>query len=196
MTGKTLLALSLAGALAALAACSGPAIHFTDFNSTYARGEVLYATKDGPLPVETFGQVTLERVLRGQTLDRTVARALSSHGPQWFAAGFTADRDADPDPSYRLRWLFNPPVNFPWFSACAKDLGIQAGAWGEETGLVIAAFCRGTRFLSAARGSYGQPGAVDPAGFPRFIGIMGQVLLPRRNPDLGQNDCRLPTGCD
>ena len=53
-----------------------------------------------------------------------------------------------------------------------------------------------TRFLSAARGSYGRPGAVDPAGFPRFIGIMGQVLLPRRNPDLGQDDCRLPTGCD
>ena len=150
MTGKALPALSLAGALAALTACSGPAIHFTDFNSTYTHGEVLYATKDGPLPVETFGQVTLEQMLRGQTLDRTVARVLSSRGPQWFAAGFTADRDADPDPYYRLRWLFNPPVNFPWFSACTKDLAAQAGAWGEETGLVIAAFCRGTRFLSAA----------------------------------------------
>lgn len=195
MTGKALRPLCLAGALATLAACSGPAIHFTDFDSSYTHGEVLYATKDGPLPVEAFGRVTLDEKLRDQTLERTVARALSRFGPHWFAAGFTAEMDADPDPYYRVRWLFNPPVNFPWFSACAKDLGVQARAWGEDTGLVIAAFCRRTRLLSAARGSYGRPEAVDAAGFPRFIGTMGLVLLPPRNPDFGQDDCRLRIGC-
>ncbi len=195
MTGKTLLTLNLAGALLALAACGGPAIHFTDFNATYTHGEVRYATKGGPLPVETFGRVALEDLPQDQTMDRTVAHALSRFGPHWFAAGFTADMDADPDPYYRVRWIFNPPVDFPWYSACAKDLGIQARAWREETGLVIAAFCRGTRFLSAARGSYGRPEAVDPEGFPRFVGIMGQVLLPPRNPDMDQDDCKLPTGC-
>ena len=180
MSRKALLPLYLAGVLATLAACSGPAIYFTDFDTAYRRSEVLYATKDGPLPVEVFGRVTLEEMLRDQALERTIARSLSRFGPHWFAAGFTAAKDADPDPYYRVRWLFNPPVNFPWFSACAKDVGGQARAWGEETGLVIAAFCRGTRLLSAARGSYGRPEAVDPTGFSRFIGIMGRVLMPSR----------------
>ncbi|MCZ6637513.1 MAG: hypothetical protein O7C66_04885 [Alphaproteobacteria bacterium] len=195
MFRKALLPLCLAGVLATLAACSGPAIYFTDIDTAYTRSEVLYATKGGPLPVEAIGQVTFEETLRGQALEQTVVRALSRFGPHWFAAGFTAGKDADPAPYYRVRWLFNPPVNFPYYTACAKDLGVQSRAWGEETGLVIAAFCRGTRLLSAARGSYGRPADADPAAFPRFIGIMGLVLMPLRNPDRG-NDCRPRVICN
>ncbi len=194
MVRKALLPLSLAGMLAALAACGGPAIHFTDFDSSYSRSEVLYATKDGPLPVEAFGRVMIEKSLQGEILERTVARALSRFGPHWFAAGFTADKGADPDPYYRVRWLFNTPVNFPPFSACANGLAAQAGAWSEETGLVVAAFCRGKRLLSMARGSYGPPGAADPAAFSRFIGTMGRVLMPLFSPD-SRNDCGRRLAC-
>lgn len=195
MSRKALFPLCLAGVLATLAACSGPAIYFTDITPAYSRGEVLYATKDGPLPVEAVGQVTFEEMLQGQALEQTVVRALSRFGPHWFSAGFTADKDAVPDPYYRVRWLFNPPVNFAYYTACAKELGVQSRAWAEETGLVIAAFCRGTRLLSAARGSYGRPADADPAAFPRFIGIMGLVLMPLRNPDR-DNDCRPRVICN
>ena len=195
MVRKALLPLSLAGMLAALTACGGPAVHFTDFDPSYTHGEVLYATRDGPLPVEAFGRVMIEKSLQGETLERTVARALSRFGPHWFAAGFTADKGEDPDPYYRVRWLFNTPVNFPPFSACANGLAAQAGAWAEETGLVVAAFCRGKRLLSMARGSYGPPGGGGPAAFSRFIGTMGQVLMPSINPDQRDDDCRRPLVC-
>ncbi len=190
MVRKALLPLSLAAMLAALAACGGPVIHFTDFDRSYSHGEVLYATRHGPLPVETFGRVTLDKSLQGETLERTVARALSRFGPHWFAAGFTADKGEDPEPTYRVRWLFNTPVTFRQFSACANGLAAQAGAWAAETGHVVAAFCRGKRLLSMARGSYGAPGTTGPAAFSRFIGTMGLVLMPPINPDRDDDDCR------
>ncbi|MFQ6018917.1 MAG: hypothetical protein ACE5KF_12080 [Kiloniellaceae bacterium] len=197
MVRISLLSLSLAAALAALAACSGPAVHFRDFYSVYTPGDVRYATKDGPMPVEALGQVTLEERLEGEALERVVARALSRFGPHWFAGGFRAIKSEDEDPLYRVRWLFNIPVGFPTHSACARDLGTQPSGWTEETGLVVAAFCRGKRILIVAKGSYGRPGAIDTTAFPRFIGIMGREILPLRDPtrDREDEDCRRLRRC-
>ena len=40
-----------------------------------------------------------------------------------------------------------------------------------------------------------SPGAIGPAAFPRFVGTMGQVLMPPIDPDHGDNSGHRSTDC-
>lgn len=189
--------------LLGLGACAGPSVHFTDFYTVYDRGEVVYASRNGALKVEAFGRLSLETDLDAQALARAVAQTMSRHGPQWFRADYATEASEAVDSDYRLRWMFNVPAGFPMASACSDRVTAGAPEWVEATGLVVAAFCRGQRELSVARGSLGRPRTEARAGaragarawgaatLTELVAAMGRELLPQRNPDLKNDKCRV-----
>ncbi len=187
--------LAVAIAFLGLGACAGPSVHFTDFYTVYDGGEVLYASRNGALRVEAFGRLTLEGDLDAEALALAVAQTMARHGPGWFQADYATEASEAVDSDYQLRWLFNVPAGFPMASACSNRVAAGAPEWVEATGLVVAAFCRGGRELSVARGSLGRPGAGaqawDAAALTELVGAMGRDLLPQRNPDMKNDKCRI-----
>jgi hypothetical protein len=119
------------------------------------------------------------------TVDHAVAQAMARHGPRWFGGTYAVEPDAEPDPRYRLRWLFNVPLGFRSTGVCNKDLDEKTAHWTEPTGQVLAAFCRRERSLSYTYGSLGDGLDMNTKAFSKFIGTMGLVLLPpaRHNQD-------------
>ena len=187
---KALGVLALGAMAMTLAACAGGQVTYnTDITSSYDKSDVLYATKDGPLLVETIGRTRLDQPLYDAALQERVAQGVDRFGPHWFVGGFAAVDPEAPDPRYRLRVVVNAPVSITRFALCAPDLKEQAAAWTEENGRVIAAFCLDGTALSVARASYGPPGAADPAVLPRFAGNLALQILPPRNPDRDRDGC-------
>ena len=193
---KSLGVLALGALAMTLAACAGGQVTYnTDITSSYDKSDVLYATKDGPLPVETIGRTRLDQPLHDAALQERVAQGVDRFGPHWFVGGFAAVDPEAPAPRYRLRVVVNAPVSISRATLCAPDLKEQAAAWTEENGRVIAAFCLDGTALSVARASYGPPGAADPAVLPRFAGNLALQILPPRNPDRDRDDCRRFVSC-
>ncbi len=194
MVSKTLLSAGLAALALLPAACAGPVNYHTDVTSSYDKHDVLYATKDGPLAVETFGRVPAGQPIEGEALQRFAADALNRTGPHWFVGGFVPAGAKDPSSPYRVRLLFNVPQPFTQVRVCAGDLTDQAADWTEETGQVIAAFCLDNVALSSARGSYGPAGTQAAETVARFVGVMALSILPPRNPNRDRN-CRRRRNC-
>lgn len=195
MSSKVLLSLGL-GAVALLAsACAGPVTYHSDVSTSYTKGDVLYATKDGPMAVEAFGHVPFDEPLQGEALQRYAADVLDRYGPQWFVGGFISATEKDPASRYRFRLLFNVPDTFQHNTACDDDLQAQAATWTEETGQVFAAFCLDDVAQSSARGSYGPPGTRLVGAVPSLVGMMARDVLPSRNPNRDDDDCRFLLNC-
>jgi hypothetical protein len=114
---------------------------------------------------------------------------MARHGPRWFGGTYAVAPDGEPDPRYRLRWLFNLPLGFRSASVCGDGLDEKAAGWTEPTGQVLAVFCRRERGLSFTYGSLGDGLDMDTKAFSKFIGTMGLVLLPRVRQDR-DNRCR------
>ncbi len=186
MTGRIAIGWLLAViALAALGACGAPSVSRGNTEFGYTRGEILLATADQPLKVETFGKVNTGAPVDQGTVDYVVAEAMTRYGPRWFGGTYAAKPDGEPNPRYRLRWLFNVPLGFRSHGVCAQGLDQEAAGWTEPTGQVLAAFCRRERSLSYTYGSLGDDPDMNTKAFSKFIGTMGLVLLPpvRHNQD-------------
>jgi hypothetical protein len=186
MTGQLGFRLVLAViALGVLGACGAPTVSRGHTEFGYTRGEILLATAGQPLKVETFGVVDTEAPAEQGTVDSVVAESMSRYGPNWFGGTYAVAPDAEPDPRYRLRWLFNVPLGFRSHGVCGKGLDEAAAGWTEPTGQVLAAFCRRERSLSYTYGSLGDDPDMNTKSFSRFIGSMGLELLPpiRQNQD-------------
>ena len=172
-------------ALGALGACGLPTVSRGHTEFGYTPGEIGLATADGPLRIETFGVVDTGAPVDQGAVDVAVAAAMARHGPQWFGGTYAVDPDAEPDPRYRLRWLFNIPLGFRSHGVCGAGLDQEAAGWTEPTGQVLAAFCRQERSLSYTYGSLGDGLHMNTKAFSKFIGTMGLELLPsgRQNQD-------------
>lgn len=185
--------LAAAMGLLGLGACAGPAVHFTQYYPAYDHSEVRYASRNGALRVEAFGRLTLERDLDAEALGHAVAQTMSRHGPQWIQTDYATEAGETVDSSYKLRWLFNVPAGFPVASICYDKAPAKAPEWVESTGLVVAAFCLGEDVLSVTRGSLGPPRAGGAVALSELVGAMGRDLLPSRNPELIDDNCRRPS---
>jgi hypothetical protein len=186
MTGQTAVRLVLVViALGALGACGAPTVSGGHTEFGYTRGEILLATAGEPIKVETFGVVDPKAPVDQGTVDHAVAAAMTRHGPQWFGGTYAVDPDGEPEPRYRLRWLFNVPLGFRSAGVCGPGLDQEAAGWTEPTGQVLAVFCRRERGLSFTYGSLGDDLQMNTPAFSKFIGTMGLVLLPpvRQNQD-------------
>ena len=186
MTGQTGVRLVLAViAMGALGACGLPTVSRGHPEFGYTPGEIGLATAGEPLRIETFGVVDTGAPVDQGAVDDAVAAAMARHGPQWFGGTYAVEPDAEPDPRYRLRWLFNIPLGFRSHGVCGKGLDQEAAGWTEPTGRVLAAFCRRERNLSFVYGSLGDGLNMKTKAFSKFIGTMGIELLPsgRQNQD-------------
>ena len=191
-----------------LGACGAPAVFGTDHRTAYTPGEVLRAVNDGELRVEAFGSFGSDPRITGDQLEATLARTLQQHGPNWFRTTYTTAATGEGEPRHRLRWAFNVPAGFHNNDACRDGLAEAAAGWNEDTGLVVAAFCRSGRdasarlsgeglslgpsgqLLSFARGSLGNITDIDSPAFGRWVGSMSRGVLPPRNPNRDRGrDC-------
>ena len=178
----------------ALGACGLPTVSLGHTEFGYTPGEIGLATADGPLRIETFGVVDTGAPVDQGAVDVAVAAAMALHGPQWFGGTYAVGPDAEPDPRYRLRWLFNMPLTFRSHGVCGMDLDQEAAGWTEPTGQVLAVFCRRERGLSFTYGSLGDGLDMNTKAFSKFIGTMGLELLPLIRQD--QDDrCRRIAFC-
>ena len=193
--------------------CGAPAIFGTEHRPAYTRGEVLRAVNDGELRVEAFGSFGSDPKISGDQLEAKLVRTLQQHGPSWFRTTYTTAATGEGDPRHRLRWVFNIPAGFLSNDACGDGLAKAAADWGEETGLVVAAFCRSGRdpsvglsvgnlsfgrsgrSLSFARGSVGDITDIDSPAFASWVGSMTRSTLPPRNPNRDSGRCRRRRSC-
>jgi hypothetical protein len=190
MTRQTSLRLVLVViALGSLGACGAPTVSRGHTEFGYTPGEIQLATAGESLKIETFGVVDTEAPVDQGAVDDAVATAMARHGPRWFGGTYAVAPDGEPDPRYRLRWLFNLPLGFRSASVCGDGLDEKAAGWTEPTGQVLAVFCRRERGLSFTYGSLGDGLDMDTKAFSKFIGTMGLVLLPRVRQDR-DNRCR------
>ncbi len=194
--GRKRRSLFIIAATLAVGACGAPSVYNAEHMSAYTHGEVLRAANDRSFRIEAIGGIGSGTRIEADRLEATLAQALERHGPHWFRPNYTTAATGEADPHYRLRWLFNVPAGFPNSSACRDDVGTAAAGWREQTGVVVAAFCREERFLSLARGSFGAAEDIDSPAFARWVGMMGRSVLPLRNPDRDDDrDCRRPRLC-
>lgn len=188
--------LFITAAALAVGACGTPAVFGTDHRPAYTRGEVLRAVNDGEFRVEAFGSFGSDPRITGGQLEAALARTLQQHGPNWFRTTYTTAATGEGDPRHRLRWAFNVPPGFLSNDACGDDLSKAAADWGEETGLVVAAFCRSGRHLGWARGSVGDITDIDSPAFGLWVASMARSVLPPRNPNRDRGrDCRRRRSC-
>src|SRR5260221_6796517 len=153
-------------ALLALAGCAAGPVFNVDYDLSYVPGETQAA---GP---------TLTVVIRANPSDlskpvfaRTVTDAMQGWG---FALNhFTTE--GDPNSPYRVVIVFNPPPTAGGYVLCSRPLAVDAVAQGVQPAQVpvVAALCRGDRYLALPEGWIGMAGR--PLG-PHFC----QGLRARR----------------
>lgn len=186
---------SMAAALAILlgvAACAGPRSG-TVYNSTFTAGydpfSLRAAMSRAPLLVETFG--TPEEGRSQADVGRATALALRQFGPAWLPRNYT-DSPADAgNGRYRLRVAYALPRSFDRQLLCAATMddavAAARGAGDTASRRSVAGLCRGETMLGIAEGAPAET-AIDGDSFPRFVGLLGREVMPRRNPVL-DDDC-------
>ena len=173
--------------------CGTATIHFSHFDSSYER-KVAHLIAGDALYVEVIGAETLIHGANSREWQRLVVEAINKHGPSWLVTTFTDDQSLAHDKRYRLRVLFGVPANFNIGTACDGRWSADNAKWQQTSNLVVAAFCREQRELSAVRGTLGKSEVAlsDRKGFQQFIGAVVRAALPRDNP---HRVCMEPSDC-
>lgn len=171
----------VAGAVLALAACSGPftTITYVDNETRYDPGTISWAAQDGELAT----------VVRGNPFAASVEAEAIAAGlrlPGWFAPARLTTRPADlRRAEHRVVLVFNPLRDPLGGAAACGDVAGVALAPPGPTMRVQLAWCDGTKVDAEA--ILAAPTGRDPAD-PRFAGSLNDALaamLPPRNRNHG-----------
>jgi len=158
----------------------------TESYAAYTRGDSLLAANGAPIKVVVLTEKDK------QNIGNSIASSLEQYGPKWFVARYSADNTIKNNHGYELRWAYNTPENGNEDRLCNADYANSITTSEQTTGVVLAAFCRDSTFLSSIRARIleGQ----DSDSFRKTIGLMGRKLMPVRNPDRVEN-CRNLEDC-